>query len=654
MDVYSDGSSPKNKLFTRFLPVFFRFPAGCLKAVSLKVVSVEKGFKIINKIVVKRFKELKEWGAVFRNIPKFVRLSWKGNPRLIITGLALRVLYSILPIAILFLGKLIVDEVIMVVQEGQTHPPTQLIVYISIDFFLYIASSFVNRGLQANNRLVSEFYVNHSSIMVMEHAAELDLDKFENPEFYDKLHRVRFYSQARADSLIDIFDQAQDTVIFIFLLLGIITFNPWLVLLLILTSIPSLLSEFYFNRENYCFIEESTPEKRELEYLSEISTSSTTVKEVKAFGLSDFFLKQFRILSGRHYERKKIITFKRTRWSLFFSFLSSLGYYGSYIIVVASTIRGAISVGGLTFFFGSFEYLKEILEASFDRISKIAQNSLHIRDYFDFLNIKPLPKTKESFRPFPKPVLFGFTFQDVGFKYNGSDKWIIRHLSFSISPKEKLAIVGENGAGKTTITKLLCRLYDPTEGTIYLDGHDIKEYDPDELRKEIGIIFQDFNRYQMTVADNIAVGKIEQRDNLEMIKHSAQNGMADKFIDKLPSGYNQHVGKRYSKGIELSGGQWQKLALSRTFMRNAQLVILDEPSASLDPKTEYELFQRYIKHTQDKMVVLISHRFSNVRIADRIMVLDKGVCAEIGTHSELLGKKGIYADMFNLQAQGYK
>ncbi|MGE5430122.1 MAG: ABC transporter transmembrane domain-containing protein, partial [Syntrophomonadaceae bacterium] len=429
MNGYSDGSSPKEKRLAGFFSGF----NGCLKDVS-----VIRGLNVLYRYLINRFKESREWVAVFRNIPKFVAMAWKGNPKLIIVGLCLRTLYSILPITILFVGKLIVDEVILVVQQGQTHPPTLLVIYIAIDFFLYISSSFVNRGLQANNRLVSEFFVNHSSIMVMEHAAELDLDQFETPEFYDKLHRVRFYNQARADSLIDIFDQAQDTVIFIFLLLGIITFNPWLVLLLILTSIPSLLSEFYFNRETYSLIENSTPENRELEYLSEISTSNLTVKEVKAFGLSDFFLKQFRILSGRHYEKKRTITFKRTKWSLFFSFLSSLGYYGSYIIVVASTIKGTISVGDLTFFFGSFEYLKEILEASFDRISKIAQSSLHIRDYFDFLNIKPLQKTKEIYRPFPKPVLFGFTFQDVGFRYKGSDKWIIRHLNFSISPKEKL------------------------------------------------------------------------------------------------------------------------------------------------------------------------------------------------------------------------
>lgn len=647
MNGYSDGSRRKAELLIRFFSKIFMVLTGCLSPAT-------GNSKNLYRSLTFRLREIREWITVFRNIPKFVRLAWKGNPKLIIAALCLRTLYSILPITILYVGKLIVDEVILLVQESQTHPPQLLMIYIAADFFLYICSSFVNRSLQANNRLISEFFVNHSSITVMEHASELELDQFENTEFYDKLHRVRHYSQARADSLIDIFDQAQDTFVFLFLLAGIITFNPWLVVLLILTSIPSLLSEFYFNREAYCFIENSTPEKRELEYLCEISTSNITVKEVKAFGLSDFFLKQFRILSGRHYEKQREITFKRTKWSLFFSFLSSLGYYGSYIIVVASTIKGEISVGDLTFFFGSFEYLKELLEASFDRISKIAQSSLHIRDYFDFLSIKALPGKKGSYRPFPNPILFGFSFQDVGFKYNGSDKWIIRHLNFNIVPKEKLAIVGENGAGKTTITKLLSRLYDPSEGTIYLDGHDLKEYDPGELRKEIGIIFQDFNRYQMTVADNIAVGKIEQRDNLEMIRISAVNGMADKFIDKLPSGYSQYVGKRYSKGVELSGGQWQKLALSRAFMRDAQLVILDEPSASLDPKTEYELFQRYLKHTQDKMVVLISHRFNNVRIADRIMVLDKGVCAEIGTHTELLEKQGIYADMFNLQAQGYK
>ncbi|MDP4172593.1 MAG: ABC transporter ATP-binding protein [Bacteroidota bacterium] len=599
-------------------------------------------------------KDYKQWLEAFRNIPGFLKLAWRGNRNLVLTGVSLRILYSAIPLSILFVGKLIVDEVILIAGNHNDHDLSKIVIYIAAEFFLTICSSFLRRGIQANNRLVSEFFVNHSSLKLMEHASTLDLDQFENPEFYDKLHRARYYTQNRVDSLIDIFDQIQDIFIFISLILSLISFNPWLVILLILTSIPSLLSEFYFNRETYSFIENSTPERRELDYLCEISTSNQTVKEIKIFGLSDFFVKQFRNLAGKHYDKKKNITYKRTKWSLFFSILSSIGYYGSYALVVSSTIKGNISLGELTFFFGSFEWLKELLEISFDRLSKIAQSALHIKDYFDFFRIKPVIRISGFRRPFPKPILFGFTFQNVGFKYNGSERWVVRNLNFSIDPKERIAIVGENGAGKTTITKLLCRLYEPSEGTIFLDGHDLKEYDIEDFHKEIGVVFQDFNKYNMSVSDNISVGRIEKKDDLDLIKYSASQSLADKFIEKLPQGYNQLLGRRYERGIELSGGQWQKLALSRTFMRDAQLVILDEPSASLDPRSEYELFQRYIKYTQDKMVVLISHRFSNVRMADRILVLKNGSLVETGSHHELLYKQGLYAEMFNLQAQGYR
>lgn len=612
--------------------------------------------KFLGRLHTRKYKKksFKEWIAAFSNIPGFLASAWKENRGLIFLSISLRTVYSLMPMAILFVSKLVIDEVILIVQEHGHHDLSRITTLIAIDFILNVSSSFLNRGVQANNKLVTEFYTNHSSIKLMEHASTLDLDQFENPEFYDKLYRARYFTQTRVDSLIEIFDQMQDIFTSVFLLLGIVAFSPWLVVLLILTSVPSLLSEFYFNKETYSFIQNSTSERRELDYLCEVSTNNQTIKEVKLFGLSNFLTGQFRNLSGKHYQKKKILTYKRTKWSLAFTLLSSLGYYGSYLLVISYTLKGAITVGELTFFFGSFECLKELLEVSFDRFSKIAQGSLHIKDYFDFFNTKPGMVIRAKCRPFPRPILFGFTFHNVGFKYNGSDKWVVRNLNFSINPKEKIAIVGENGAGKTTITKLLCRLYDPTEGTIYLDGYDLREYDVEDLRREIGVIFQDFNKYNMNISDNIAVGRIEERENLNMIRACANQSTADKFIEKLPQGYNQQVGKRFSKGVDLSGGQWQKLALSRAFMRDAQLVILDEPSASLDPRSEYDLFQRYISFTQGKIVVLVSHRFSNVRMADRIIVLKNGSCAEMGSHYELLYKQGIYAEMFNLQAQGYK
>jgi len=391
-----------------------------------------------------------------------------------------------------------------------------------------------------------------------------------------------------------------------------------------------------------------------LDYLRYLGASDETAKEVKIFGLSDFVIDRFKQLSNRFYADNRRLNISRSVWGTFFALLGSAGYYGAYVVIILETITGKITIGELTFLAGSFKQLRALLEGILSRFTSVSQGAVYLRDFFEFFEIQPriLPPVKA--RPFPKPMREGFVFEDVGFKYINSDKWANRHLSFTLHAGEKLALVGENGAGKTTLVKLLARLYDPTEGRILLDGHDLKEYNLEELRFNTGIIFQDFLKYQMSFAQNIATGNINQLENRPLIIDSAHQSLADVLAEGLPGKYDQMLGRRFNQGIELSGGEWQKVALARAYMREAQFLILDEPTAALDARAEYEVFLRFADLTKGKTAVLISHRFSTVRMADRILVLEKGELMEIGSHEELLKKGGRYAELFQLQAAGYR
>ena len=341
-------------------------------------------------------------------------------------------------------------------------------------------------------------------------------------------------------------------------------------------------------------------------------------------------------------------------WGTLFALLGSAGYYGAYVFMIVEAVNGTITIGSLTFLAGSFRQLRGLLEGVLIRFTSVSQGAVYLQDFFDFFEIKPRIMLSTNPLKFPIPIKKGFTFEDVGFKYSNSEKWANRHISFTLHPNEKIALVGENGAGKTTLVKLLARLYDPTEGRILLDDVDLKEYDLDELREQVGVIFQDYIRYQMSVTQNIAVGNIPEVGNNELIKTSAVQSLAHPLIQKLPGKYDQMLGRRFNNGIELSGGEWQKVALARAYMKDAQLLILDEPTAALDARAEYEVFQRFAELTRGKSAVLISHRFSTVRMADRILVLENGEIIEIGSHNELLEKEGRYAELFSLQAMGYK
>jgi ATP-binding cassette subfamily B protein len=598
-----------------------------------------------------------------RNLPRFFSLVWQTSPRIMIANSILRILRSATPLAMLYVGKLIIDQVVLL-SRGHTgagafsgigaHSGQHLWELVAIEFGLAILSDGLARAIALLDGLMGDLFANFTSIRIMNHAAELDLDQFEDSTFYDKLERARQQTSGRTVLLSQVLSQVQDLITMGFLAAGLMTFNPWLILLLLIAVIPAFLGESYFNDRSYALVRGQTPERRELDYLRYLGASDETAKEVKLFNLSGFLIDRFRKLSERFYGESRGLAIRRSVWGTFFAILGSAGYYAAYVVIIFKAVNGSLSIGDLTFLAGSFRQLRSLLEGILTRFTSVSQGAIYLRDLFDFFEIRPRIIRSPHPRPFPNPIRQGFVFEDVGFRYMNSDRWANRHLNFTLSPGEKLALVGENGAGKTTLVKLLARLYDPTEGRILLDGVDLREYDPEALRQQIGIIFQDYLRYQMTLAQNIAVGNIPEKENRDLIVVSAQQSLADALAEKLPGKYDQALGRRFHQGVELSGGEWQKIALARAYMRDAQLLILDEPTAALDARAEYEVFQRFADLTKGKSAVLISHRFSTVRMADRILVLEKGELIEIGSHEELLKKDGRYAELFHLQARGYR
>ncbi len=596
---------------------------------------------------------IKDRFSALKNLPAFLKLVWKTSPRLTITSALLRLVRSAIPLGILFVGKLIIDQVVHLSQGAANVSHTYLWKLIAVEFGLAILSDGLSRLTLLVDSLLSDLFSNYTSVKIMEHAAILDLDQFEDSEFYDKLERARQQTVGRTILLSQVLSQVQDLITMGFLAAGLIVFNPWLLLLLLIAVIPAFIAESYFNDKDYTLSRSQTPERRELDYIRFIGASDETAKEVKIFDLSAFLIDRFRHLSNKFFNANKPLIIKRSLWGTVFAILGSLGYYGAYIFIITKTISGNLSIGSLTFLAGSFRQLRSLLEGILSRFTAVSQGAIYLKDFFDFFNIQPKIKLSINGLPFPNPIKQGFTFKDVGFRYINSERWANRHLNFTLQAGEKLALVGENGAGKTTLVKLLARLYDPTEGVIFLDGHDLREYDLAELRKQVGVIFQDYIRYQMTVSQNIAIGNIDEKENRALIVHAARQSLADLLVEKLPGKYDQALGKRFNQGVELSGGEWQKIALARAYMKDAQLLILDEPTSALDARAEYEVFQRFSELTKGKTAVLISHRFSTVRMADRILVLEKGELLEEGSHEELLKKDGRYSELFNLQAIGY-
>ncbi len=590
--------------------------------------------------------------SAMRNLPAFFKLIWQASPGLTLGNTILRLLRAAIPLVVLYVGKLIIDEVVLLA-SGEGGSMDRLLTFLAIEFGIAILSDILSRGVALFDSLLGDLFANVSSVRLMEQAAKLDLYQFENSEFYDKLERARQQTVRRTQLMTQVLGQLQDIITLVFLAAGLIAFAWWLILLVFVAVIPAFLGESHFNERSYSLIWGWTPERRELDYLRYTGASDETAKEIKMFGLSGFLIDRFRFLSDKYYHENKKLAVKRASWGALFAAIGSAGYYAAYIYIIFRTVNGQLSIGDLTFYAGSFSTMRSRLQDILSRFTQIAESALYLQDFFEFFNMQPLIAAPESPLPFPNPIRQGFTFDNVGFHYPNQERWALRGVSFTLNPAEKLALVGENGAGKTTLVKLLARLYDPTEGRILLDGHDLRDYDPAALRQEIGVIFQDFVRFQFTAGDNIAVGRIDYREEKLKIEDAANRSLANTVVEKLPKQYEQMIGRRFADGVDLSGGEWQKVALARAYMREAQLLILDEPTAALDARAEHEVFLRFAELTQGKMAVLISHRFSTVRMADRILVLEGGRLMESGSHEELLQQEGRYAELFRLQARGY-
>jgi len=601
---------------------------------------------------------VRERVSALRHLPAFLRLIWLTSPALTLGNIALRLVRAALPLTMLYVARLILDDVVQLTTlPAASRALSPVFGLVALEFGLVLFADASGRAVALLDSLLGDLFANASSVRLMRHAAELDLDQFEDSNFYDKLERARRQTLSRSVLMSQVLAQGQDAVTLVLLAGGLVAFQPWLLGLLLLAVVPAFLGESHFNERSYSLSHSWTPERRELDYLRQTGASDETAKEVKIFGLSDFLITRFSTLSDQFYRQNKALALKRAGWGTVFAAIGAAGYYGAYLYIIRQAVGGAITIGQLTFLAGSFARLRGLLEGILSRFSQVADGALYLQDFFDFFQITPRivrPTVGQAVRPFPRPIRQGFTFEEVGFKYKNAEKWALRHLSFELKAGEKLALVGENGAGKTTLVKLLARLYDPSEGRILLDGHDLREYDPAELRQEIGVIFQDFVRFQLPAGQNLAVGRIEERQNQPRIEQAAHQSLADSVIAKLPQGYDQMIGRRFNGGVDLSGGEWQKIALGRAYMREAQLLILDEPTAALDARAEYEVFERFKELTQGKTAVLISHRFSTVRMADRILVVEHGRAQEIGSHEELLAKGGRYAELFQLQAAGYR
>ena len=587
-----------------------------------------------------------------RFIPRFFREIWSVSPLLFTINLVCRLVNAFSPVVILWVGKLIIDEVIAQVAAPQADY-SQLWNYVLLEFAITVFADIVNRIIAITDGLLGDKYNIISSETMIRKTSKIDMSQLEDSEFYDKLERARQQTQGRVGLMSMSLAQAQSLISISTLIAGLIYFQPLLIVLLALSIIPLFINEIRFSGQQYSLSRSWTTERRELDYLRYIGANDKTAKEIKLFGLTDFIAKRFKTLSERYYHINKKLTVKRSIYSAIFNVLGVVCYYAAYLVIIKSVLDGAITIGELTFLSASFNRLRNSLQTFFTNFTRITQSALYLKDYFDFIDLE-IPDENREFLPLPEVIHTGFELKDVHFAYPGSDHEVLKGVSFTLKAGEKMAFVGQNGAGKTTLIKLMLRFYEPTQGAILLDGININQYNKADFQKMFGVIFQDFFRYEFTLRENIAVGDIAAVQDDKRITNAAQLSLANEVIGDLQEGYDTQLGKRFKNGQELSGGQWQKVALARAYMKDAMVMVLDEPTSALDAKAEYEVFERFIELTKGKTSIIISHRFSTVRMADRILVLKAGKILELGTHDELMQNSKLYAELFDLQAQGYK
>ena len=588
-----------------------------------------------------------------KNVPPVLRLLWESGPAVVTWGVILRVAVAALPSGIALVAAWIINGVQQVFSHHGLRP--HFVAMVGFEAALNVTAGLLSRGIDYGDSLLADRYTHHVSVEVMRQAAQLDLTTYEDPVFYDRLERARVQATDRLamiQQLGRLLQQTMTTLIWTGILLW---YSPWLVILLALGVLPTFLGETHFAFLGYAKNFRQTPAKRQMDYLRQLGGSKEAAKELKLFNLSAYLTDRFTGLSQRIYDENVALSRRKLIAGGALGVVATLGYYGAYAFVIWRAVHGAYrSIGIFYLLTNAIIQASSNLQQVFSTASGIADQALFLTDLLAFFEMKPTVTSRSDARPAPRPIRRGFEFRNVGFSYPGAERRVLSNFNLTLSPGERIALIGENGQGKTTLVKLITRLYDPSEGQILLDGVDLRDYDLDDLHHEIGVIFQDFMRYEMTARENIQVGRIEEAHSQQEIERSAEKSLASGVIARLEQGYDQMLGRRFEGGVDLSGGEWQKLALARAYLRDAQLLILDEPTAALDARSELEVFERFAELTKGKMALLISHRFSTVRMADRIVVLEGGRLVEEGTHAQLVALGGRYASMFEMQAASYR
>lgn len=594
----------------------------------------------------------KERLHALKSVPSLLKIVWDSGHGVVVGGIAFRVLAALIPLSMLAVSKRILDAI-----QGRSSGaplPELFWWWVGAEFVLAAAGALLGRTVGYFDALLADRFTRHVAVRVMEHASRLDLASYEDPEFYNHLERARVQATDRIAMIQAIGSIGQQAVVVATLSMGVFWFSPWLLLLLVAAVTPAFLGESHFAFLGYALNIRQTPVRRKLDYLRVLGASKESAKELKLFALSSFLTAEYERLSNEIYDQNVHLASRRLFAGSALSVLSTAGYYGAYAYIIYRTVSGDLTWGSMQFLIGAIAGSSSNIQSMFSTFSSIADQSLFLTDLVNFFKVKPRLCSKENPLPAPRPISGGFAFEDVSFVYPGASRRVLDRMNLRIEAGQKIALVGENGQGKTTVIKLLTRLYDPTEGRILLDGVDLRDYSIEDLSREIGVIFQDFVRYEMTARRNIEVGRIELAGYDEGVQEAARKSLADTVIRRLPREYEQVLGRRFEGGVDLSGGEWQKLALARAYLRDAQVLILDEPTASLDARSEHQVFQQFADLTDGKTAILISHRFSTVRMADHILVLEGGRITEQGTHSKLMILGGRYAEMFDLQASSYR
>jgi ATP-binding cassette subfamily B protein len=588
-----------------------------------------------------------------KNVPPVLRIVWESGPSIVTLGIVFRAAVSLIPVSTAWVTKLIIDMINRIVHHQATLTP-QLWWLAALEFSLAILGGVLGRVVDYYDSVLADRYTRHVSIEVMQHASKLDLQAYEDPVFYDRLERARVQATDRLGMIQSIGRLFQQAVTTVSLSVAILWYSPWLLLILVACLLPAFLGESHFAFLSYAKNFRQTPARRQLDYLRQLGGSKEAAKELKLFHLSEFFTERFVTIWNKILDENLALSRKRLIAVSLLAVLSTGGYYGAYLWVIFKTVTGVFSIGTLTFLTQAIMSASSNISQIFSTLSSIADQALFLTDLLEFFAMKPTVASKANALPAPRPIKQGFEFQNVSFQYPGTERQILKALNLRVEPGERIALIGQNGQGKTTIVKLITRLYDPTGGRILLDGVDLREYEIEDLCSQTGVIFQDFMRYEMTARENIAVGRIDYLADDQRIHAAAEKSLADGVIERLAGGYEQMLGRRFEGGVDLSGGEWQKLALARAYLRDAQVLILDEPTAALDARAEFEVFQRFNELTTGKLALFISHRFSTVRMAERIIVLENGSISEEGSHDQLMARGGTYAGMFELQAASYR